>query len=77
MLLYPQKGSLRFTEKYTKVSHVLLNLRKYSPSYSKQACWRGMVVRTDELTGASLYREPVHTLGLALSVHVPQGLTDV
>ena len=36
-----------------------------------------MVVRTDELTDASLHIEPVQALGLALSVHVPQGLTDV
>lgn len=36
-----------------------------------------MVVRTDELTDASLHIEPVHALGLTLSVHVPQGLTDV
>lgn len=33
MLLYPQKGSLRFTEEYTEVSHVLLTLRKYSPYF--------------------------------------------
>lgn len=33
VLLYPQKGSLRFTEEYTEVSHVLLTLRKYSPYF--------------------------------------------
>lgn len=77
VLLYSQKDSLRCKEKYTKVSNVLLTLRNYSPSYSKQACWRGLVVRTDELTDASLHVEPMHTLGLALGVDVPQGLTDV
>lgn len=68
--LPPQKGSLRFTEKYTEVCHMLLTPHKHSPSHYKQA-------RTDKPTDASLHHKPVLTLGITLGVHIPQGLMNV